>query len=282
MNYKNGKWGKKIIELQHDDGSWGFFHTLSNPNPRQPMTTEQALRRLYVLGFSIDDKPIQKAVNYMHDCLASKINIPDREEKIHNWKVFTDLILSTWIQIFVPNDSLTNSISEKWVEIINCSFVYGKYDANIYRITYEKIFGIHPRGKRIMPFLTFYPISLVRNKLDKKIEPIYIKHILENDSGIYYIYDKKLSMLPRDFKTKNASRYIGAIELLAEYKNQECKEQLNFMVEWLKKNKNRENKWDMGKESKDGIYFPLSDSWKKEETRTMDCTYRINKLLEKI
>jgi hypothetical protein len=43
-----------------------------------------------------------------------------------------------------------------------------------------------------------------------------------------------------------------------------------------------ENEWDMGKESKDGINFPLSDSWKSEKDRIKDCTYRIKKLLEGI
>jgi hypothetical protein len=37
----------------------------------------------------------------------------------------------------------------------------------------------------------------------------------------------------------------------------------------------------MGKESKDGINFPLSDTWKIEENRIKDCTYRINNLLKK-
>ena len=48
MNYKDGKWAKKILELQRDDGSWGYFHSLSTLTPgRFPsMTTEQALRRL--------------------------------------------------------------------------------------------------------------------------------------------------------------------------------------------------------------------------------------------
>jgi len=60
MDYKNGKWAKKIIELQYDDGSWGYFHSLSNPALEQSITTEQALRRLEILGFTIDDKPIKK------------------------------------------------------------------------------------------------------------------------------------------------------------------------------------------------------------------------------
>jgi hypothetical protein len=52
--------------------------------------------------------------------------------------------------------------------------------------------------------------------------------------------------------------------------------------EWIQKNRKRNNEWDMGKESKDGIYFPLSDSWRLKEDRIKDCTYRIKKLLEKI
>ncbi len=83
MDYKTGKWAKQIIDLQLDDG-----------------TTEQALRRLEILGFSIEDKPIQKALNYLNDCLIGKKKIPDREEKTHNWKVFLNLMLSTWIRRF--------------------------------------------------------------------------------------------------------------------------------------------------------------------------------------
>jgi len=38
----------------------------------------------------------------------------------------------------------------------------------------------------------------------------------------------------------------------------------------------------MGKYSKDGISFPLSDSWKNEEDRIKDYTNRIKKILDKI
>ena len=71
MNYKNGKWAKTIIDLQHDNGSWGYFHSLSNPTRKQPMTKEQALRRLEILGYTINDTPIQKAVQYLNNCLIN-------------------------------------------------------------------------------------------------------------------------------------------------------------------------------------------------------------------
>ncbi len=57
-DYRNSKWASEIIELQKDDGSWGYFHTLSNPSKRNPITTEQAIRRLEILGYTINDKPI--------------------------------------------------------------------------------------------------------------------------------------------------------------------------------------------------------------------------------
>ena len=41
----NGR--KEILAQQDENGLWGNFHTLSKPS-KAPITTEQALRRLYV------------------------------------------------------------------------------------------------------------------------------------------------------------------------------------------------------------------------------------------
>lgn len=77
MNHKDGKYVKDIIELQNDDGTWGqVFHSLSQPNKKHPLTTEQALRRQKVLGFTINDTPIRKAVDCMTSCLAIYANFP--------------------------------------------------------------------------------------------------------------------------------------------------------------------------------------------------------------
>ena len=284
MDYKDGKWAKKIIELQHKDGSWGYFHSLSNPTLKQPITTEQALRRLMNLGFTIDDKPIKKAVKYMSDCLIGKNKIPDREEKRHSWDIYTSLMLSTWISIFTKENSSANNTAKKWSEIINNSFAKGNYNNNIYVNTYESIFRIkmNPKAGRLVDFVHFYPISLLTNELDKEIERNYFKYILDHDNGMFYVYNSKLIIVPKAFQSKNTNCYLNAIELLAEYDNPECKKQLKFVVKWIKENMTKNNEWDLGKESKDNINFPLSDSWKKEEDRIKDCTYRINRLLEKI
>ena len=55
QSYKNGKWAKQILAQRQEDGLWGNFHTLSCPVPGKSYTTEQAIRRLYYLGYTANE-----------------------------------------------------------------------------------------------------------------------------------------------------------------------------------------------------------------------------------
>jgi hypothetical protein len=277
--FKDGKWAKEILDLQHQDGSWGYFHTLSKPTSKQPLTTEQALRRLEILGYTINDKPIQKSIKYLKNCLIGKDNIPDRAEKQLDWEEFRDLMISTWIKRFVPDDKRVNDLSKKWAEIVNGSFVDNKFNQINFNFLFYKIL-CYDKTKKAIRFMTFYPISLVANNLSKDIEPVFFKHILNYNGITYFNYGKPLNLLPQYFESKETGAYIREIEFLTEYKNIKCKKQLVFVKEWIQNNKINDNEWDMGKESKDGIYLPLSDSWKLKEDRIKDCSYKINQLLK--
>ena len=48
MDHKNGKWANEILSLVNSEGNWGNFHTLSVPVKGKAITTEQAIRRLYI------------------------------------------------------------------------------------------------------------------------------------------------------------------------------------------------------------------------------------------
>ena len=102
---------------------------------------------------------------------------------------------------------------------------------------------------------------------------------MDSEAGYYYGFEGAITRVPNDFCSKEASRYLSAIEIYCEYPNKYCKESLKFIVEWLNKNKNENGKWDMGANVKDGTYFPLSDSWRTAELREKDCTYRIEKII---
>jgi hypothetical protein len=281
MDYKDGKWAKKIIELQQKDGSWGYFHCFAVPVKNKPITTGQALRRLAILGLTIDDLPIKKAVQYMNNCLAGKNNVPDNFDKVHDSDVFNEMMLAGWIKYFTNENKLANNAAKKWGEIVNHTFYNGKYEYDNYVKKYTEIFKNKPKGPRLTDFLTFYQVVLLANTLDKTIEEKYFHYVLTHNVGIYYVYGDEIIKPPKIFKSKETNGYFCAIELLARYNNPECKTMLKFVKQWLKKERSI-NGWDLGKESKDGINFPLSDSWRTDENRIKDCTYRINKILEKI
>ena len=119
--HKDTKWAKQIIAMQEEDGKWGSFHTLSVSSGR-PITTEQALRRLERLGYTIEDVCIQKAVSYMNSCLVGRADIPDRREKLLDWDIFVSLMLATWIRRFSDEFPAANKVADQWAAVITSAF----------------------------------------------------------------------------------------------------------------------------------------------------------------
>jgi hypothetical protein len=215
-DYRNSKWAAEIIELQKDDGSWGYFHTLSNPSKRNKITTEQAIRRLEILGYTINDKPIAKVVSYMQDCLTGKKELPDRREKVHNWDIFTSLMLSTWIHRFTKDDHAANYVAEKWAEIISHAFKKGIYDHDIYVDTYKKVFVLKPKGGRLLDFANFYHISLLSDSLaDKTASACLTIFFGINQASITFTTNN----YPYCRKTLNQKKQAGIFLLLNYYQS---------------------------------------------------------------
>lgn len=276
-SFKDGKWARQLLALQDSDGKWGCFHSLSQFY-NAPVTTEQALRRLHRLGFTAEDACIRRALDYMNDCLLRKQHIPDRTEKVMDWDVFTDLMLSTSIRLFSKENPDANAVAEKWAQVVTGAFENGYYNHQAYCDMYHAV--LRPKGGRLVGLSNYYPIALLSDCLDEQIQLALISHIISEDKGIYYIYDGKISEVPSEFQCKNASRYIGAVELLANY--QHGKARLDYVSDWLLTQRDADGYWDMGQSVNDKLYFPLSDDWRKEETRKKDCTVRIEALLSKL
>lgn len=277
--HKDGKWASNIIALQESDGKWGWFHSLSQFYDAS-ITTEQALRRLERLGYTIEDDCIQKAVSYMDDCLTGKNTIPDRREKLHDWDIFTSMILATWIRRFTMDNPNANKVATQWANIVAYAFTSGSYNHLDYVTAYRETFGIKPDGGRLVDFVNFYPISMLSNSLDYRVEKAVMDYVLSKENGIYYVFDKKITTLPSSFESREASRYLGAVELLSSYAS--AKEKLQFVVDWLNDNRNIHGKWDMGNSVNDKVYFPLSDNWRTQEKRESDCTERIIALMKEL
>lgn len=279
MMHKTGKWARQIISMQDEEKMWGSFHSLSSTNVN-PITTEQALRRLQILGFTMEDECIQRAVRYLDDCLTGKRFIPDPTEKLHDWTLFTHMMFSAWIRRFTKENERANEMAVKWAKIVTGAFASGEYDHEAYLREYINIFGMKPRGGRLVDFAQFYILSLLPGELDEKTQRAMVRYILDKHDGIYYVYDCCIRTPPDSFEGKQASRYLGAVEMMAEFEG--AREEVSFIADWLETNRNENGKWDLGRDAKDGVYFPLSDDWRKRETREADCTERVERLLHKL
>ena len=277
--YKSSTWANRILSLQDHQGAWGYFHTLSADSP-SPYTTEAALKRLEILGYTIADECIQRAVSYMNDCLTGTRKIPDRPGKSDDWNIFTSLMLASRIRRFTGDNPAANQIAKTWADIITGSFAGEEYDHQKYVKSFTEVFGMKPTGGRLVDFSQLYIVSAVNGYLDETTERKFLTYLINKPNGIYYIYEACIRKLPCNFKSKCASRYLGCIELLADYAS--AKYQLQFVVEWLENSRCENGNWDMGGRAKDGLYFPLSNDWRKSTAREFDCTNRISRLIEKL
>lgn len=169
------------------------------------------MRRLKVLGFTIEDEPIQRAVACMEACLRGERKIDDYWEKTHDWELFTKLILSAWIKIFEPDNAEALLFARRWGGIIESAFEGGKYNHKSYIDAYICEFSSIPKGAREIDFADFYHMHLLQNVLSEKIERLLLDYILKKGNGIYYVYDKSLNILPAVWAMKETSRYLSAI-----------------------------------------------------------------------
>lgn len=265
MDYRSGKIAQQIIAMQNNDGTWGNeFHSLSIPNNKKPLTTEQALRRLKHLGFTILDAPIKKSVDCMVACQNVERKIDNYREKGRDWDLFTKLMLSTWVKIFHPQNVVALECAKYWVSMIETGFADGKYDNDTGEVD----------------FVTFYEMNLLQGLLSESTESRMLDYVINHEKGIYYIYNKRISELPKEFQSVETSRYLEAIDILSGYKL--AKEKLGFVVKWLEDNKDENGQWDLGAKAKDNLYFPLSDSWRSAEYRKADCTAKITAIINKL
>lgn len=272
--HKYGKWARRLMDLQQADGSWGRFHSMATHGD-SPITTEQALSRLRRLGCTIEDGCIRRAVDYMNDCLCGRSEIPDPREKLHNWDIFTALMLSARIREFTLENPNANEVARQWAGVVSHAFEEGVCNHERYVEAYRETFGMQPRGGRLVDFTSFYQLSLLQGMLDARTENAVMRYVLAKPDGMYYVYDKPLNQPPA-FEGLAASRYLGAIEVLAGYAH--ARGQLAFAAQWLEENRGKDG-WDLGKSAKDGVYFPLSDDWRRADNRIADCTERIGVLL---
>lgn len=268
----------KITNVQWDDGSWGRFHSMSTTTSDMA-TTEKAIRRLQNLGLDLNDEPIKKVINYMESYMRKEIELIDYNEKKHDWSLLTRLFVSTWLLRLDKDNIIATEEAKKWVNVIKKAFSEGLYNDSLYNKAYNQFLQPEP-GKHIWQIENFYIVSIMRGLLDDVSEQRFINHLLNSDKGIYYIYSNNLMNPPKEFQSREASRYLMAWELLLNFKHGRKKS--SILRDWIYNSLDEDGLWDNGSIVRDNMVFPLSDSWRKKINRKIDCSIRIKKMLLKM
>ena len=277
-DHRSGKWAANILASQQEDGTWGsVFHSMGQPNGN-PLTTEQALRRLHALGFTITDEPIRRCVDTLSTCLRGERKIDAYWEKGLDWAMFEPLMLAAWIRRFDPAQPDALAFARRWAKVVEAAFAGGTLDESAWNATYEAEFHrkeLHPNP---LGLWALYHGMLLPDVLTPPTEQAFIRHILH--SGMYYIHPAPLTHPPAEIATKQASYWLAALEVLADYSC--AREELAFAAAWLYLTADADVQWDFGSKASDKLYFPLSDSWRSAAIRKADCTARVRRFLDKI
>lgn len=274
-----GKWARALIAAQDANGLWGTFHSLAVPRAGMPLCTEQALLRLWVLGYTAQDAPIARTLDTLRKTLRGDFAMPGHREITHDWDLFTALMMAAWLRLFVPGDPDACAFADRWARVVAVAFAGGTYNERTYANAYTDAFGIKPRGARFEDFVSFYTVILLAGRLEEKVEAPLFDHLLAHPGGVYYVYGHRMDA-PPPFAGKAAARYLAALALLARYRRQRGR--LAFAADWLHASRLPDGGWDLGPGAADGVYLPLSDDWRQRCARQADCTDWVGRILSEL
>lgn len=268
------KWIAPIQALQQPDGGWGCFHTLGAGGI---LSTEQALRRLHILGCTRAHPAMARALAYLRACFSGQRTIPDRVEHWRDWPVFVDLMLATWIRLLDPADVPALKHAQRWADVLCRAFASGTYDHTAYLDAYRQTFGLRAHCPRLADYRCFYILSLTAGLLERGTAAAMVRHVLGFEGGVYYICDGPMLHPPQVFASRKTSRYLAGVQLLARHPADG--RPLDFAADWLVQHRGEDGQWDLGRQARDGVYFPLGDDWRTPQRRKADCTRRVMAVL---
>lgn len=276
MDHRTGKWAAAILAEQKPDGTWpGTFHGLALPG-KGPLTTEQALRRLHALGFTREDAPTRRCLDTMAACLRGERKIDGYWETGIDWAMYEPLMLGAWIRRFDPEQPDALAFACRWARVAEAGFASGSYDESAWNEAYEAEFRRKARHPRPLGFSALYHTMLLPVLLSPCAEEALVRHVLQ--TGMYYICPRSLAHPPAAFASRETAFWLEALALLAAFPS--TRTHLTFAQAYLYMNVGPDGAWDLGASARDGVHFPLADSWRSAEVRKADCTSAIRRFME--
>ena len=280
-----------LADAQQADGSWGRLLQTSLTTGRHDAraavrrtskavnSTDSALLRAFSLGMNHRHPAIVRAITYLERLLSDSAVEPEQNTSIQVNDVERRIRVAGQLRLFDENNPLALQVADRWIQLIMAAFENGAFDELRYRVVFEQIFG-QPAAHDSNLAFSGPVLMLLRGLLPYPVEESYISHIIEEERGIAGVHHHALHHLPLDFPSMETTRFLTALDLLAFYPS--AGRFLEDAKTWLWEQLNPAGRWDLGKTGHDGVYLPMSSSWRRPFDREVDSTVRLLLILQRM
>jgi hypothetical protein len=280
----SSRWIQQLKETQLPDGTWGRFHT-QNTKIRQPIpTTEVAISLSLDSGLDKNDKVLLKTVQFIENHIDGKTTWSDNPEKHDNpdaWYVTIPFLSAANLALIDNEHGKLGTFRDSWREIASVAFKSGVYDRNAEIEASNRI--LKCRTKNHLRFHTKYPLILLsstRDPIDLKLETLILDYVMSNPDGVYYLYGRKLSEMPRVsgkgfYLWLKSQMILSRFPIWYRYAEQ--------FVPHILDQQNDDGLWCFSecKTRRPLSSLPLSESWRRKENKAIDCTVMTLQLLRR-
>lgn len=278
---KKSKWTEILRNEQHEDGSWGRFHTEDTKRKQKIPTTQFAISRAIELGIDQGDKMLSSAIRYMQEVLSDRRRWPDVYEK-NVWfapgvKIFTAAALST----VDSENPLVARVRDQMIEIYRRTLHSGIYNRSEERSASLDVLGVDVSGSYISissaPNLEL--IGSCNGSFPIEMQQTLFKAIWNEQVKTFYLRPRPSrfpdTILSRDFlwwfHTVNVMTRISTPTDIAEK-----------LIEWFQANRGTDGLWDGPRQPGRTAEFPLSESWRRSGNRAIDYSTQIGSLISRL
>lgn len=270
------KWLRELSEEQWENGSWGRFHTQDTKVKQKIITTEWAVNRGLELGLSKEDDIFQKTVAHMERMLTGQELPLDREEHHYGFRIAFAYIIASILSKIDSSHPLLVPMRKHVAVCVEQAFSSGQYQEEDWKKAYME------RNEVMLSLYCIHPFTILQSGsgsiLPEDIEIKLLNWIWHRKEGIYYITNH----CPADCQPiAEGSFYdwIHGIELLSDFKH--WPDFASEAVEYLLTQQGEDGFWDYGPKANHGVFGHLSEAWRTNNSRKIDCSVKILKLLRK-
>jgi hypothetical protein len=263
-----------LANEQHDDGSWGRFHSQDSRRKQKIPTTEFAVGRAVHLGLDHTHPILAKAASYIERVLDQRIPFPDPPESNNRWETGKRLFLASTLSLILADHPLVIRERSLWLAIAKRAFQSGEYRLEDEIAAHTELTGASIRQS----YLTLngkYQLNLLGSHLRTapfSFEKSIVAWVWGLPKGIGY-YTQPLNM-PPDAKPEAVDRWLSSLALILKCVPAGA-QHLQPAIQWLLDQQTDDGCWDFGRCPRSSPFLPLSDNWRNPNHRKFDWTTRV-------